>query len=146
MAGYVSADKDGSVKEDEVAPSNRWKKVAFRKDGELSLTPDTTDDTVYMDEYVNFIVNTLGDAKSETGIQGYSLDNEPVLWNDTHPLLHPEEVTNSELVSKSIELAKVVKEIDPDAEVFGPAFWGMLPCMNMQVKAETVSLTPTGRQ
>ena len=131
MAGYVSADKDGSVKEDEVAPSNRWKKVAFRKDGELSLTPDTTDDTVYMDEYVNFIVNTLGNAKSETGIQGYSLDNEPVLWNDTHPRLHPEEVTNSELVSKSIELAKVVKEIDPDAEVFGPAFWGMLPCMNI---------------
>ena len=131
MAGYVSADKSGSVKEDEVAPSDRWKKVAFRKEGELSLTPDTTDDTVYMDEYVNYIVNTLGNAKSETGIQGYSLDNEPVLWNDTHPRIHPEEVTNSELVSKSIELAKVVKEIDPDAEVFGPAFWGMLPCMNI---------------
>ncbi|MBR1592342.1 MAG: glycoside hydrolase [Ruminococcus sp.] len=131
MAGYVSADKDGSVKENEIAPSDRWKKVAFRKDGELSLTPDTTDDTVYMDEYVNYIVNTLGDAKSETGIQGYSLDNEPVLWNDTHPRLHPEEVTNSELVSKSIELAKVVKEIDPNAEVFGPAFWGMLPCMQI---------------
>ena len=130
MAGYVSADKDGSVKADEVAPSNRWNKVEFRKDGELSLEPDLTDGTVYMDEYVNYIVNKLGDASSKTGIQGYSLDNEPVLWNDTHPLLHPEEVTSKELISKSIELAKVVKEIDPKAEVFGPAFWGMLPCMN----------------
>ncbi len=128
MAGYVSADKDGTVKAEEKAPSKRWNKVEFKKDGELSLTPDLDDGVVYMDEYVNYIVKTLGGAKSETGIQGYSLDNEPVLWNDTHPLIHPEEVSNSELVSKSIELAKVVKDIDPDAEIFGPAFWGILPC------------------
>lgn len=131
MAGYVSADKDGSVSEEETAPSKRWNKVEFKKDGELSLEPDLNDDTVYMDEYVNYLVKTLGDASTATGIQGYSLDNEPVLWNDSHPRLHPEEVTNSELVSKSIELAKVVKSIDPKAEVFGPAFWGMLPCIQI---------------
>ena len=58
------------------------------------------------------------------------MDNEPVLWNDTHPLLHSKEVSSKELISKSIELASVVKDIDPNAEVFGPAFWGMLPCIN----------------
>ena len=131
MAGYVSADKNGTVTEAESAPSSRWNKVEFRKNGELSLTPDLTDDVVYMDEYVNYIVKTLGDASTETGIQAYSLDNEPVLWNDTHPRLHSEEVTNEELISKSIELAKVIKEIDPKAEVFGPAFWGMLPCIQI---------------
>jgi len=131
MAGYVSADKNGSVSEEEAAPSARWNEVKFRKDGELSLEPDTTDHVVYMDEYVNYIVNTLGDASTAEGIQAYSLDNEPVLWNDTHPRMHANEVTNEELVSKSIELAKVVKEIDPKAEVFGPAFWGMLPCMQI---------------
>ena len=131
MAGYVSADKSGTVSTSEVAPSARWNKVEFRKDGELSLEPDLNDGVVYMDEYVNFLVKTLGDSTTSTGIQAYSLDNEPVLWNDTHPLLHPDEVTNSELVSKSIELAKVVKEIDPNAQVFGPAFWGMLPCMQI---------------
>ncbi len=129
MAGYVSADKNGAVSESEAAPSDRWNTVEFRKDGELSLTPDLEDGTVYMDEYVNYLVQTLGDASTATGIQGYSLDNEPALWNDSHPYIHAEEVTNSELVSKSIELAKVVKEIDPKAEVFGPAFWGMLPCI-----------------
>lgn len=129
MAGYVAADKNGAVSESEAAPSARWNTVEFRKNGELSLAPDLEDGTVYMDEYVNYLVQTLGGASSETGIQGYSLDNEPVLWNDTHPYIHADEVTNSELVSKSIELAKVVKEIDPDAEVFGPAFWGMLPCI-----------------
>ncbi len=131
MAGYVSADKNGAVSEDEVAPSARWNEVKFRKDGELSLEPDTTDNVVYMDEYVNYIVKTLGDASTAEGIQAYSLDNEPVLWNDTHFRMHPEEVTNEELVSKSIELAKVVKEIDPKAEVYGPAFWGMLACMQI---------------
>ena len=129
MAGYVAADKNGSVSEAEAAPSARWNEVKFSKDSELSMTPDTEDGVVYMDEYVNYIVNTLGDADTATGIQGYSLDNEPVLWDNTHPMMHSQSVTNSELVSKSIELAKVVKSIDPKAEVFGPAFWGMLPCI-----------------
>ncbi len=131
MAGYVAADKNGSVSDDEVAPSARWNTVKAKKDGALSMTPDLTDGTVYMDEYVNYLVQTLGDSTTKTGIQAYSLDNEPVLWNDTHPLNHPEEVTNSELISKSVELARVVKEIDPNAEVFGPAFWGVLPCIQI---------------
>ena len=130
MAGYVSADKDGSVTFEETAPSKRWNEVVFKKDAPFAETPDLTDDKVYMDEYVNYIVSKLGDASSATGIQGYSLDNEPVLWNDTHPYLHPEEVTSTELITKSIELAKAVKAVDPKAEIFGPAFWGMLPCLN----------------
>lgn len=130
MAGYVAADKAGTVLESEAAPSSRWKEVKFKKDTALTLEPDVTDDYVYMDEYVNYLVKTLGDSTTSTGIQAYSLDNEPVLWNDTHPLLHSKEVSSKELISKSIELASVVKDIDPNAEVFGPAFWGMLPCIN----------------
>ena len=129
MAGYVAADKAGSIKEGEGAPGERWNEVKAKKDGELSLEPDTTDKVVYMDEYVNYIVNKLGDASTKTGIQGYSLDNEPFLWNDTHPFIHKEECGADELIDKSIELAKTVKDIDPKAEVFGPALWGMLPCI-----------------
>ena len=127
MAGYVAADKLGKVTG--AAPSERWNKVLFRKDSDYLLEPDLTDNTVYMDEYVNYLVKTLGDSTKATGIQGYSLDNEPFLWNDTHPYIHPEECGADELISKSIELAEVVKEIDPNAEVFGPALWGMLPCI-----------------
>lgn len=60
MAGYVSADKNGTVAASEVAPSSRWNKVEFQKGGALSDTPDLTDDTVYMDEYVNYLINNLG--------------------------------------------------------------------------------------
>ncbi|MBO5571607.1 MAG: glycoside hydrolase [Ruminococcus sp.] len=124
MAGYVSADKDGTVKEDEVAPSKRWNEVKFTKGAPFADEPDLTDGVVYMDEYVNYIINKLGDSQSPTGIQGYSLDNEPVLWNDTHPRVHPEPVTIEELGNKSIELAKAVKKLDPKAEIFGPALYG----------------------
>lgn len=129
MAGYVAADKNGTISANEAAPSNRWLEVFTRKNSEYLLEPDLTDNAVYMDEYVNYLVKTLGDSTTSTGIQGYSLDNEPFLWNDTHPLLHPEECSANELIEKSIDLAKTVKEIDPNAEVFGPALWGILPCI-----------------
>lgn len=134
MAGYVAADKLGQVTS--AAPSDRWLNVFSRKDGDLLLEPDLTDNAVYMDEYVNYLVKTLGDSKTSTGIQGYSLDNEPFLWNDTHPYNHPEECTADELIEKSIELAQVVKDIDPNAEVYGPALWGILPCIQAGTSQE----------
>lgn len=86
--------------------------------------PDLTDDNVYMDEYVNYIINKLGDSKSATGIQAYSLDNEPALWSHTHSRVHPEPVGIKELSDKSIEMAAAVKKLDPDADIFGPALYG----------------------
>ncbi|MCD8219616.1 MAG: glycoside hydrolase family 44 protein [Ruminococcus sp.] len=131
MAGYVAADKAGTVTKSEIAPSDRWYEVFFRKESDLLDSPDLTDQAVYMDEYVNYLVQNLGDTITETGIQGYALDNEPVLWHASHPMLHSTEVTNSELITKSIELASAVKEIDLNAEVYGPSFWGMLPCITI---------------
>ncbi len=124
MAGYVSADKDGVVTEEESAPSDRWNEVVFSKNAPFAETPDLTDGKVYMDEYVNYIVNVLGDSKSPTGIQGYSLDNEPALWGHTHSRMHPEMTTIEELRSKSVELSTAVKKVDPNAEIFGPALYG----------------------
>lgn len=119
LAGYVAADKNGVVTEAETAPSARWNKVVLTKGAPFSITPDLTDGVVYMDEYVNFIVSTLGDSTSPKGIQGYSLDNEPALWAHTHSRIHPQPVTIAELTAKSAEMAKAVKAIDPHAEIFG---------------------------
>ena len=124
MAGYVAADKSGTVTEDEAAPSARWNKVVFKKDAPFADEPDLTDDVVYMDEYVNYIVKNLGAADTATGIQAYSLDNEPALWHHTHSRMHTEPVTIAELSEKSIELASAVKAVDPKAEIFGPALYG----------------------
>lgn len=125
MAGYVSADADGEVSEAEAAPSARWKEVKAVKGSEFSLTPDTTDDYVYMDEYVNYLVQTLGDAASSAGIQAYNLDNEPALWSSTHSRMHQAQPTCEEIVAKSAEYASAVKSVDPNAEVFGLALFGV---------------------
>ena len=125
MAGYVAADDDGEVTEDEIAPSSRWKEVKARKGSEFSLTPDKNDDYVYIDEYVNYLVQTLGDATTKTGYQAYNLDNEPSLWSSTHARMHPDKVTCEEIVSKSIEYADAIKDVDPNAEIFGLALFGV---------------------
>lgn len=124
LAGYVAADMDGTVTEAEAAPSDRWNKVQLVKGSAFDDEPDLTDGVVYMDEYVNYIIQKLGDSKSATGIQGYSLDNEPALWHHTHSRIHPETVGITELSDKSIEIAAAVKKLDPNAEIFGPSLYG----------------------
>lgn len=131
-AGYVSADKYGEVKPQDSAPSNRWKEVKFAKNAPFSLTPDLTDDYVYMDEFVNFLVDKYGSASTATGVKGYSVDNEPALWAHTHVRVHPDPVTCDELVEKTAELSKAVKNVDPDAEIFGPALYGFAAYLSLQ--------------
>ena len=124
LAGYAAADKNGTVTEAEAAPSARWNEVKLTKGSAFAETPDLNDGTVYMDEYVNYIIGKLGDSQAATGIQGYSLDNEPALWNSTHSRIHPQPVGMKELSDKSIEMAAAVKKLDPKAEIFGPALYG----------------------
>jgi len=124
MAGFVAKDKNGVVDSSQTAPSSRWAYVKPSKGAPLLLAPDTGDDSVYMDEYVNFLVHTFGAASSGTGIRGYALDNEPSLWSSTHPRLHPAQPACRELVQKSVALARSVKGIDPAAEIFGPVEFG----------------------
>ncbi len=131
MAGYVSADRNGAVSESEAAPSSRWKQVVASKGSAFSLTPNTSDNYVYMDEYVNYLVETLGDSTTPTGIQAYNLDNEPGLWSSTHPRMHSSKTTCAEIVSKSTEYASAIKAVDPNAEVFGLALFGVGAYMSL---------------
>ncbi len=124
LAGYVSADKDGPVSEEEKAPSSRWNQVVYTKNAPFDEEPDLTDGKVYMDEYVNYIIGKLGNSESSSGIQAFSLDNEPALWSHTHSRIRPEPVGMQELSDISIEVATAVKKLDPNAEVFGPALYG----------------------
>lgn len=132
MAGYVAKDANGTVSQSETAPSSRWAEVKFRKNAPLSLNPDTSDNYVYMDELLNYLISKYGKANTSTGIKGYLLDNEPDLWSSTHPRIHPNKVSCSELISKSIELAKVIKDMDPDAMVFGYESYGFMGYYSLQ--------------
>jgi mannan endo-1,4-beta-mannosidase len=132
MAGYVAADGNGPVTAAQTAPSTRWVSVLPKKPGALSLTPDLTDGAVYMDELVNLFVQKYGPAGSARGVRFYSLDNEPAIWSSTHPRIHPQPVGAAELLTRSIALAAAVKGVDPQAEILGPAEYGIQGYYSLQ--------------
>ncbi len=125
MAGYVAADMSGSVSVEEAAPSSRWKKVVFQKGSDFTLNPLQTDDNVYVDEFVNYMVQKFGKA-SEGGVKSYCLDNEPGLWNYTHPRIHPQLPTAEDIINRSAELSLAVKAVDPTAEILGFEAFGWM--------------------
>ena len=123
LVDYVAADKNKKVDEKDKAPSERWHKSLPKKPGPLSLTPDLADKVVYQDEFVNFLVKTLGKA-ADGGIKFYSLDNEPALWPSTHPRIHPERTRYDEIVKRTEALATEVVKIDPSAMNLGAVAFG----------------------
>jgi len=123
LVDYVTADKNKKVTEEEKAPSARWVKSLPKKPGALSLTPDLADKTVYQDEFVNFLVHKLGKA-ADGGIKFYSLDNEPALWPQTHPRIHPEHTRYDEMVKRTEAIASEVVRLDPTAQTLGAVAFG----------------------
>jgi hypothetical protein len=74
-------------------------------------------------EMVSHLVDEFGTA-AQGGVPIYELDNEPVLWANTHRDVHPELVTYDELGGKGTAAAAAIKAADPGAAVLGPSGWG----------------------
>lgn len=130
MMGYAAADGSGVVSSDALSRNTRWKQVLFSKEDTYLNRPDTSDDYVYMDEYVSYLVNRYG-AADEGGINGYFLDSEPDRWAEKFSVLGLEKITPEELASRSAELAASVKTIDSNALIFGPSVSGLQGCINL---------------
>jgi hypothetical protein len=62
----------------------------------------------------------------------YSLDNEPGLWNSTHPLVHPEPPTYSEMADRTTRFAAMIKRKNKNAVVFGGVAYGYAELVNLQ--------------
>jgi hypothetical protein len=58
------------------------------------------------------------------GVQTYILDNEPMLWHETHRDVHPQPVGYDELLDRTIRYGAEIRRADPDAVIAGPALWG----------------------
>jgi hypothetical protein len=65
-------------------------------------------------------------ARGSRSVQMYILDNEPMLWHETHRDVHPEPVSYKELLARTIAYATEIRRADPDAVIAGPALWGWL--------------------
>jgi hypothetical protein len=123
MLDFVAADKNGPVKAEDKAPSSRWVASQPRKGKPFADSPDLKDGVVYQDEFVAYLVKKLGKA-DQGGIKFYSLDNEPALWPETHPLVHAERTTYEEMVRRTEQTALAIKDVDPRAFLLGAVMFG----------------------
>jgi mannan endo-1,4-beta-mannosidase len=116
---------------------NRWLTIVNDKPvaaGAPSLSPSLTDNVVYIDEELNFLIKKYGNASAANGVKAYELDNEPDLWhlwpsvfgNGTHPMLYPVLTTATDVIQRNQALATTVKRVDSNAQTFGPAISGYL--------------------
>jgi hypothetical protein len=71
------------------------------------------------------------------GVRFYALDNEPMLWHDTHqdlrygdPKLKTPEVGYDELWERTVAYGTAVRKADPQAKILGPSEWGWCSYMS----------------
>lgn len=132
IVDYVAADEkgDGDVtKSGADYLQTRFKQNRAVKGDTLSTTPDTTDDYVNQDEFVNW-VKTTGAANGPTVY--FALDNEPDLWSSTHKEIHPMPVTYDELCMRNVTYATMVKNLWPEAKVTGFVSYGYTGYVSLQ--------------
>ena len=61
---------------------------------------------------------------AKPGPRYWVLDNEPMLWHETHRDVRPEPLGYDELWERTVKYAEAVKAADPDAKVAGFCSWG----------------------
>jgi hypothetical protein len=127
MIGYVSADENG----DDVHKSGanylqtRFHREAPVKGAPFTLNPDPNAPVVYQDEFVNWIKVKFPYGQTDANRPiWFTLDNEPDLWAESHPEVHPKKCTYAELIEKTTAYATAIKKVEPNVLVYGPANYG----------------------
>lgn len=70
-------------------------------------------------DWITYLLSRYGKA-NQGGIAIWSLDNEPIWWDNTHRDIHPDPYTYDELLSLNMTYAQAIKAADPTALVSGP--------------------------
>jgi Glycoside hydrolase family 44 len=127
IQGYVAADKNGGgdVAQTPDYLNGRFRISRARKGSAFTYPPDTTDRFVYQDELVHWLEGRFPESRRDPRRTiFYDLDNEPDLWFSTHSRIHPDHTTFAEMVSRTSEYASAIKDVAPDALVFGFVSYG----------------------
>jgi hypothetical protein len=78
-------------------------------------SPGDPKGTVYRSEWIEQLKLTFG-----THPHLYEFDNEPEIWDGTHRDIHPKKVNYDEMHDKYLQMARLIRSIDPDAKIAGP--------------------------
>ncbi len=96
-------------------------------------------DSDFVSGWIAHLRSRFGSA-AEGGVRNFALDNEPMLWHETHRDVHPTPASYDEVWNRSLEIARAIKQAEPDAVVFGPAVWGW--CAYFSSAADLVGSGP----
>ena len=77
----------------------------------------------FVQDWMTHLIGRYGTAAAG-GVRFYNLDNEPMLWADTHRDVHPAPPSYDELRDRTFAYAAAIKATDATAETLGPAEWG----------------------
>lgn len=80
-------------------------------------------DDTFVINWLTHLQNQFG-SPTEGGVRYYNLDNEPMLWSDTHRDVHPAPTSYDEMYNRTVQYAAAIKAFDAGALLFGPVLWG----------------------
>jgi hypothetical protein len=86
-------------------------------DTSVAITPS------FVQGWIDHLVGRYGTA-ANGGVRFYDLDNEPMLWRDTHRDVHPTPTSYDEMRTRAYAYAAAIKASDPSAQTLGPVVWG----------------------
>jgi hypothetical protein len=133
---YVAADKNagtpdplcsGDVRAQTGYLATRFQQNRARKGSAFAASPDTADDFVSQDEFLDFLKPLAG-----TGKVIFTLDNQPELWSQTHAEVHPDHATYQEVVARNVEYAQMIRDNWPEAQITGYGGYGYYAFLNLQ--------------
>jgi hypothetical protein len=93
-------------------------------------------------------IATIRAADAKTGkrsVVEYILDNEPMLWTETHHDVITAPLGYDELLERTIQYGTAVRDADPDAVIAGPAEWGWTNYFYSAKDAPNYTLKPDRR-
>ncbi len=120
---YAAADANGCLGAACATGTGSGRKIrsVIAKPTALSTSPSLTDTVQYTDEALYYLRQQPGAAG---GPHGYCLENEPGIWNSTHPCAHAQRATCEEVLEKNEALALRIRALDSTADIVGPGMYG----------------------
>jgi hypothetical protein len=100
----------------------------IRANGSLITGNDPLDTSIaigppFVAAWIDHLIARYGTASSG-GVRFYNLDNEPMLWPDTHRDVHPQPTSYDEMRDRTYGYAAAIKAADPSAATLGPVLFG----------------------